>query len=225
MEVPSPIDDYGRLMSRWESGWARSRRLGPAQRVAGGLAVAISDMGRDIEYIALSVQETQHAQLARIAAESADAWLTVPTLDRTTTEKLLQDADMEVVGPEWLMRIDLTRHPTNATPSGYALDVITDNHVLIGEAVTVPDGIRAADARMAVTGRDAITDKVATEPAHRRRGLGATLMAALAERAVRSGADTGLLIAADEGRRLFEAMNWETVVPVTVAHSRVTSRT
>jgi len=89
----------------------------------------------------------------------------------------------------------------------------------------VPDGIRAADARMAVTGRDAITDKVATEPAHRRRGLGATLMSALAERAVRSGADTGLLIAADEGRRLFEAMSWDTVVPVTVAHSRLTSRT
>lgn len=212
-------DDYGRLISRWEAGWARSRGLPPATHVEGGLAVSIGEVGRDIEHIALTVDPVVHERLADLVATSADAWLTVPTLDREATSALVVAAGLELAAPEWFMRIGLAKHPAVAAPRGYTLEAHIEGDVIVADATT-PDGIRAADARMAVVGRDAVADKVATDAAHRRRGLGSALMSALVDRAQRRGAETGLLIASDEGRRLYERLDWEVVVPIVVAHGR-----
>lgn len=213
------IDEYGRLISRWEAGWGRSRGFPPATHVEGGLAVSLGELGRDIEHLALTVEPALHERLADLVATSTDAWLTVPTTDREATEALVRAKGLEVAAPEWLMRIDLMRHPVAAAPPGYTLDVRIEGGVIIGEAATAV-GIRAADARMAVAGRDAIADRVATDVEHRRRGLATALMSTLVDRAQRRGADTGLLIASEEGRRLFEKLEWEVVVPIVVAHSR-----
>lgn len=213
------IDKFGRLISRWEAGWTKSRRLPPAAHVEGGLAISIGEMDRDVEYLALSIDASQHARLADLVAASVDAWLTVPTTDREATEKLLRSRGLEVIAPEWLMRIDLTRHRTATAPAGYSIDVRFEGDVIIGEAATSV-GVRAAEARMALAGQDAVADEVATDVGHRRRGLATSLMSALTERATQRGARTGLLIASGEGLRLFEKLDWQVVVPIVVACSR-----
>jgi GNAT superfamily N-acetyltransferase len=213
------IDRYGRLLSRWEAGWSLSRGFPPATHVEGGLAVPMGEPGRDIEHIALTVDFAHHARLATLVASSSDAWLTVPTVDRARTEDQLRAAGLEVAAPEWLMRIDLPRHPVAAVPAPYTLDVRAAGAVIIGEAATA-EGVRAADARMAVVGKDAVADRVATDAAHRRRGLATALMSALVDRAQRRGAEVGLLIASEEGRRLYERLDWGIVVPIVVAHGR-----
>ncbi|MDO3701713.1 GNAT family N-acetyltransferase [Micromonospora sp. C28SCA-DRY-2] len=44
--------------------------------------------------------------------------------------------------------------------------------------------------------------------AHRRRGLGSVVMAALHRHAARRGARTGILVATDEGRALYQRLGW-----------------
>lgn len=213
-------DEYGRLLSHWEAGWSRSRGYPPATHVEGGLAVSMGEPGRDIEHIALTVDAADHARLAALVAMSSEAWLTVPTLDRGATEEQFRTAGLDLAAPEWMMRIDLTRHPVAAVPQPYTMEVRVAGGVIFGDAAT-QEGVRAADARMAVVERFAVADRVATDAAHRRRGLATALMSALVDRAQRRGAEVGLLIAAEEGRRLYEHLDWEVVVPIVVAHGRL----
>ncbi|WP_191057753.1 GNAT family N-acetyltransferase [Geminicoccus harenae] len=61
-----------------------------------------------------------------------------------------------------------------------------------------------------------VVDHVLTQPAFRRRGLGETLMAAMAARAGRDGARRMLLISSQQGRRLYERIGFRTLAPVEV---------
>jgi GNAT superfamily N-acetyltransferase len=75
----------------------------------------------------------------------------------------------------------------------------------------------AARGSIAVVGDDAIADRIETDAAHRRRGLGRAMMSALAEAAVSQGARTGLLIASEEGQRLYSSLGWHHKADVLIA--------
>jgi ribosomal protein S18 acetylase RimI-like enzyme len=53
-----------------------------------------------------------------------------------------------------------------------------------------------------IVGASAVFDRIETDPAHRRRGLGRTLMTRLGGLAVQDGAETGTLVATPDGRAL-----------------------
>ncbi|WP_431964231.1 GNAT family N-acetyltransferase [Actinacidiphila sp. bgisy160] len=75
----------------------------------------------------------------------------------------------------------------------------------------------AARGTIAVVGADAIADRIETDAAHRRRGLGRAAMSALAEAAVSQGARTGLLIASQEGQLLYSCLGWHHEADVLIA--------
>ncbi|WP_235031618.1 GNAT family N-acetyltransferase, partial [Geminicoccus flavidas] len=78
-------------------------------------------------------------------------------------------------------------------------------------------GEPAAAARFGWAGPDlVVVDHVLTLPAFRRRGMGETLMAAMAARAGREGAKRMLLISSQQGRRLYERIGFRTLAPVVV---------
>lgn len=60
-------------------------------------------------------------------------------------------------------------------------------------------------------------DQVVTEPAHRRRGLGRTVMAALERAAVERGVVRGVLVATEDGLGLYGSLGWTVDSPVTAA--------
>ncbi|MFC7245569.1 GNAT family N-acetyltransferase [Catellatospora aurea] len=68
-------------------------------------------------------------------------------------------------------------------------------------------GATAASGRLAPAG-ESIIDQVETAPAHQRRGLGTTVMRTLSDHAARHGMTTGLLVATDDGRRLYQSLGW-----------------
>ncbi|QNE23121.1 GNAT family N-acetyltransferase [Kribbella qitaiheensis] len=78
------------------------------------------------------------------------------------------------------------------------------------ELVRVVDeaGGVAARGMVGVVGMDAVMHDIHTEPAHRRRGLGSVVMAALSRRAVERGATTGLLMATYDGVQLYRRLEW-----------------
>ncbi|MEK8172579.1 GNAT family N-acetyltransferase [Streptomyces sp. M19] len=58
-------------------------------------------------------------------------------------------------------------------------------------------------------------DQVETSPAHRRRGLGSTVMGTLTNAAAKSGATTAVLGASTLGRALYTSLGWYTEAPLT----------
>jgi GNAT superfamily N-acetyltransferase len=215
------------LIRRWLTGWTVARSLPEAEPVGyarDGLRSKCDQPGREVEVFALRADEEPES-LARLAAVVAAArrttWLTVPTLRPDTVEAVVGAAGLELLHrSEWFMTTDLTEHPRHAPAAPYEREVRTEGPVTV---VSIHDscGEVAARGTIAVVGADAIADRIETDAAHRRRGLGRAMMSALAEAAVAQGARTGLLIASEEGQRLYSSLGWRHEAAVLIARGPV----
>ena len=212
-----------RLIRRWLDGWTVARSLPEAEPVdpaGAGLRSKCDQPGREVEVFALRADEEPESLsrlAAAVAAERQTTWLTVPTLRPGAVESVLVAAGLELLRrSEWFMTTDLTEHPRHETATPYEREVRTQGPVTI---VTLhgPSGEVAARGTIAVVGADAIADRIETDAAHRRRGLGRAMMSALAEAAVSQGARTGLLIASEEGQRLYSSLGWHHEADVLIA--------
>ncbi|AGS67979.1 GNAT family N-acetyltransferase [Streptomyces collinus] len=215
------------LIRRWLNGWTVARSLPaaePVESAGDGLRSTCNQPGREVEVFALRADEDPES-LARLAAAVALAgkttWLTVPTLRPGTVEAVVGAAGLEVLHrSEWLMTTDLTEHPQHEPAAPYAREVRTEGPVTV-VSLHDPSGEVAARGTIAVVGADAIADRIETDAAHRRRGLGRAVMSALAEAAVAQGARTGLLIASEEGQRLYTPLGWRHEADVLIARGPV----
>lgn len=100
-------------------------------------------------------------------------------------------------------------------PPGYAVETDRD-----GAAVAVriigPDGDPAASGHAAQAGGAFAYDRIATAPAHRRKGLGAAVMAALRQAREDPHAPE-LLVATEDGRGLYASLGWRNLSPYATA--------
>ncbi|MFD6528658.1 GNAT family N-acetyltransferase [Streptomyces sp. NPDC060184] len=211
------------LIRRWLNGWSVARSLPEAEPVepAGdGLRSEYGQPGREVEVFALRADEEPDSLVrlaAAVAAATRTTWLTVPTLRPETVEEVFGAARLEVLQrSEWLMTTDLTGHPQHAPAAPYERELRTDGPVTVVTFRT-PSGELAANGTIAVAGTDATADRIETYAGHQRRGLGSAVMSALAEAAVAQGARTGLLIASQEGQRLYSSLGWRRAADVLVA--------
>ncbi|MFG3207120.1 GNAT family N-acetyltransferase [Streptomyces sp. NPDC048192] len=217
------------LIRRWVDGWTVARSLPEAEPVGSagdGLRSKCDQPGREVDVFALRADEEPES-LARLAAAVAAAtqttWLTVPTLRAGTVEAVVRAAGLELLHrSEWFMTTDLTEHPQHAPTPPYEREVRTEGPVTV---VSLHDsfGEVAARGTIAVVGADAVADRIETDAAHRRRGLGRAMMSALAEAAVAQGARTGLLIASQEGQRLYSSLGWRHEADVLIARGPMVS--
>jgi ribosomal protein S18 acetylase RimI-like enzyme len=92
-------------------------------------------------------------------------------------------------------------------PPPYETRVTTDGDVVVATVVDA-SGAVAASGRLAPAGGCGVIDQVETAPAHQRRGLGTTVMRMLSDHAVRNGLGTGILVATEDGRRLYRRLGW-----------------
>ncbi|MEV0846319.1 GNAT family N-acetyltransferase [Streptomyces sp. NPDC049954] len=224
------------LIRRWLDGWTVARSLPeaqPTEPAGDGLRSECGQPGREVEVFALRADEEPEslARLAAaVAAERQTTWLTVPTLRPGAAETVVRDAGLELLHrSEWLMTTDLSEHPQHpqrpqqprhASAVPYEREVRTEGPVTV-VSLRAPSGEVAARGSVAVVGGDAIADRVETDAAHRRRGLGRTVMHALAETAVSQGARTGLLLASEEGQRLYSSLGWHHRADVLIARGPV----
>lgn len=211
------------LIRRWLNGWSVARSLPeaePVESAGDGMRSECDQPGREVEVFALRADEEPES-LARLAAAVAAArrttWLTVPTLRPGTVEAVVGAAGLEVLHrSEWFMTTDLTEHPRHAPAAPYEREVRTEGPVTV---VRLRDSSAEVAARgtIAVVGVDAVADRIETDAAHRRRGLGRAMMSALAQAAVAQGARNGLLIASEDGRRLYSSLGWRREADVLIA--------
>nr|WP_254447749.1 GNAT family N-acetyltransferase [Sphingomonas sp. ID1715] len=99
--------------------------------------------------------------------------------------------------------------------SGYRLEISREARVHLCQLLA-GDGSCAAIARGVEANGAFIFDRVRTEPAHQRRGLGRAMMHALA--ALRRDERSRFVLAATEaGRGLYEQIGWRVVSPYLTA--------
>lgn len=193
----------------WQHGWGLARGLAPATEVDGGLLVTLDLPGRYQEFVAFDAAAVP-AMAARAARAPRPTWLSVVTHDPESARARFAAARLETIGThDFLMTIPLDDHPVREAPDGYGV-AITETGGVLAATVTHRDGSPAARGLMGLHGTDAVAHAIATEPAHRRRGLGSVVMSALGRAARRRGATTGLLVAVPEGERLYTSLGWST---------------
>ncbi|MGW3010120.1 GNAT family N-acetyltransferase [Streptomyces sp. NPDC001219] len=199
------------LVRTWVSGWAVSRRTPRPAELPWGLYIEVGRPGQVGRHVLPEARESAVREAAA-SVTVPHTWLKVPREPAEVNRWLPAGwvVDKEETGH--LMATDL-RVTTPTVPAGHTADVTTRDGVTY---VQVRDtaGELAAKGQMAVLGQAAVIDCVTTEAAYRRRGLGAFVMRTLADHAVSEGAALGVLGATDEGRALYETLDWKAYAPL-----------
>ena len=140
----------------------------------------------------------------------------MPTRDPDRTADRLHEHRLRTPPlPEWMMAVSLSAQRRVASPAGYTWD-LEEDHGVVHLTVHVSSDEIAATGQLAVVGDCAVPDKIETFAAHRRQGLGGTMMTVLAEAARELGATRGLLMASTQGRALYTTLGWTTLCPVVI---------
>ncbi|TDU88691.1 acetyltransferase (GNAT) family protein [Kribbella voronezhensis] len=190
----------------------------------GILTVRAGEDNRAMEYVVLDADDKPErveraAELALNAGGGRGAgWITLATDDREARVEQLEDLGLEVQREQdWLMTIQLSEQPALTVNERYTLHSEVESDLIITRA-TLHGGV-VSSGRMAVVGEDAVADRIETDPAHRRRGLGSAVMASLVETAAGQGAKRGILIASIDGLRLYRSLGWKVVADIVIARS------
>ncbi|CCH16947.1 GNAT family N-acetyltransferase [Micromonospora lupini] len=88
---------------------------------------------------------------------------------------------------------------------------------MVTATVRHESGEVAARGTMGLAGTDAVADRIETMPAHRRKGLASAVMSALVRSAIEEGVEQGILIASEDGQRLYRTLGWQPVADVLIA--------
>ncbi|WP_369199818.1 GNAT family N-acetyltransferase [Streptomyces sp. PU-14G] len=134
-------------------------------------------------------------------------WLMVFAEPRAVADWLPPGWQVDHAETGYLMAVGLGRTDP-APPAGYRVSDRTRDGVTVVEVRDAAGGC-VARGQTAVWGDTAAMDRVVTEEAHRRRGLGSLVMRVLADRAAAAGATDGALGATPQGRALYEALGWQ----------------
>lgn len=116
--------------------------------------------------------------------------------------------------PAYFMRATGEPDPRRLA-DGYRIEARRVGMVLEARIIS-ETGALAASGYAAETQDVFIYDRIVTEPAHRRKGLGHLLMLTLHAARQRSG-NPQLLVATEDGRALYSTLGWETISPYSTA--------
>lgn len=215
MSPETLIEDITGLLEVWVAGWAGCR--GYQTSTEGRFPAALrSDTSGEWEYFAADPTDQEFAALAARTAEAAPRVLTILTNDIPRYTALAARHGLNVTSDsQTMMIVDMeTQDAEDPWLSDDDLSLTTSTHHGVHYAEVKSGEALAASGRVFVAGETAVFDKIITEPAFQRRGLGSFIMRALAAQAFEHDVQTGLLLASIDGQKLYSHLGWSTVSQV-----------
>ncbi|MFB9443007.1 GNAT family N-acetyltransferase [Dactylosporangium vinaceum] len=170
-------------------------------------------MGHRVRYVLTAHTNASLADLARRHA-APGTWIKLAAGPADLRTALPAAWTMADTGH--LMTTRFTAGPA-APPAPYTVRTAVCEHVVVASVLDAAGEV-AASGRLAPVGHAGIIDQVETAPAHRRRGLGRTVMHALSHRAAELGLHHGILVATDQGRDLYRSLGWTVRTPIAAAY-------
>lgn len=197
------------LVRTWVSGWAKCRGY-KTQDNGRSMSVLLADHQDDLETIVYEPTIGEYLELANQTRDDSSRVLTVVTnrmhdlinassplhLRITDYQQALMCADMD--GQD----VEDPRHPDDE----FKLEHIREADCR-RVSVTV-NGEEVARGSVAKQDGHAVYDRIITDPDYRRRGLGSFVMRALTAAILEDEVETGLLMASEDGRHLYQHLGW-----------------
>ena len=209
----APTAETAALLETWTRGWAASRgKPGPVPdgdgwRVEVGLPQQIR------RHVFPRISDT----LRERAETIHEPWVYLKACITADAMRALLPPRWTVQAPSFFMTFDAPLPRPARLPDGYALSIDDDPESTARSAriarVHAPDGMLAADGHMVIVDRSAIFDRIGTDAAHRRLGLGRAVMSALHADAAERGVTHGLLAATLDGHALYTTFGWRVQSP------------
>lgn len=208
---PLAYVDLPDLITSWVHGWAVSRAAPAPVAVPHGWRINVGAPNHRRRYVLHTPDGQSLSQLGE-RQNAPGTWIKVAA-DPTYLRAALP--------PEWamadtgyLMTTTLT-DGADMPPAPYTTrTTITD---IVVTTILDATGTSVASGRLAPAGVIGVVDQVETAPAHRRRGLGRIVMRRLGHHAVQLGMHTGVLVATDDGRKLYSTLGWTARTPIAAA--------
>ena len=210
------------LLETWVSGWAQAR--GYRTRREGRFPAALlHDRTNDWEYFALEPSHDEFAALASSARHSPARLFTIVTTRADEIYGAATVYGLQVRSTdEVLMVADMSGQDVEAPIQPWdEFSTETTHANSIGAVTVLSEGRPIAQGSVAVVNGYAVFDRIITEPAFRRRGLGSYVMRALTAVALEDDADAGLLIASVDGQELYRYLGWESLASVVMFEPRM----
>jgi len=202
-----PLHSPDEFFLAWIRGWALTREVEPPVAHADGFRIAVGLPRQAARY----VFPQPSPAIAELGTSVTQPWVYIKAA--ATSEQLRERLPdhWRIEDLHYMMTCDERPFPGGGRlPAGYRLEV--DDAVAatgLGHVrVVAPDGTLAASGHVAMEARLAIYDRIGTEPAHQRRGLGRAVMHALQALAAAHGRHAGVLVATEPGRALYESLGW-----------------
>ncbi len=209
------VGNITRLLEVWVAGWAGCR--GYQTSTEGRFpAVLRADTTGEWEYFAYDPSDDEFAALAAKTAEAPARVLTILSNDVARYTQLAEKHRLNVTSAsQAMMIVDMeTQDAEDPWLSDDDLSLATSELDGVHHAVVRSDETLAASGRVFVVGQTAVFDKIVTEQAFQRRGLGTFIMKALAAQAFEHDVENGLLLASLDGQKLYSHLGWSTVCRV-----------
>jgi len=196
------------LLRLWVQGWAASRGVPPPVAHSDGWRVEVGLPQQNRRHVFPGISQALHA----LGATVLEPWHYLKAFATADELRAALPPHWHVEAQTHFMRFDGPPPPAPALPGGYGLDVATQGGLAMAR-VLAADGSVAAAGHAAVVEDAAIFDRVSTEPAHRRRGLGRAVMCALDAASRTIGARRGLLGATADGYATYRTLGWRVHAP------------
>lgn len=197
------------LVRTWVSGWAKCRGYTP-QDNGRSVSVLLTDQQNHLETVVYEPSIEEFLELAGETREDSHHVLTVVTnrshelinasaplgMRITEYQQALMCADMD--GQD----VEDPRPPDDE----FNLEHVREENCR-RVSVTV-NGEEAARGSVAEQDGHAVYDRIVTDEKYRRRGLGSFVMRALTADILEDDVESGLLMASEQGRHLYQYLGW-----------------
>lgn len=215
MTPEAMVGDITHLLEVWVAGWAGCR--GYETATEGRFPAALrADTTGEWEYFASDPSDAEFAALAAKTAEVPARVLTILTNDVLRYKTLAEQHGLNVTSAsQSMMVVDMeTQDAEDPWLSDDELSLETTESNGVHHAVVRAGDTLAASGQVFVVNGTAVFDKIVTEPAFQRRGLGSFIMKALAAQAFEHDVEDGLLLASLDGQKLYSHLGWTSVCHV-----------
>jgi len=193
------------IVENWLKGWCLSREVPFPVQYKSGFHVMVGDEKQKERFVFPELND----DFFQLADSIDEPWiyLKVSTSPEAFIEKIPERWKLQ---PQGYMMTCF--HPMNfpeiSFAEGYHLE-FSDYNTTFVVRIVAENGEQASIGRVSLVNGTAIYDRIITEKNHQRKGLASFLLKELEKIALSKGFSNNLLVATEEGKRLYETLGWK----------------